>query len=59
MIRIAVEYEVLKELVKKESPSWLERAQEKTGKFKELGKYSDKSPIWSDIKPVFMQIQNN
>jgi hypothetical protein len=38
---------------------WLDRAAEKTKTFKQLGRYEEKSAIWSEVKPIYMKLQGN
>jgi hypothetical protein len=47
----------LEALIKTEKPDWLDRAKERTEKFREKGFYEEDSTIWSEIKPVYMRLQ--
>jgi hypothetical protein len=40
-------------------PKWLEKAARRTNKFLELGRYEEKTTIWSAVKPVYMRLQHN
>ena len=57
MIRYAVTLEEVRERVEQEVPGWSARAKERTEKFRGKNKYEEKSPIWSEVKPVFMELQ--
>ena len=39
--------------------NWLNRAKERTEKLIAKKKYAESSAIWSDVKPVFMELQHN
>lgn len=39
------------------NPGWLTRAKDRTREFKKLGRYEEDSSIWSEVKPVYMQLQ--
>src|ERR1044072_4452686 len=49
--------EYLKELIEKTKPGWLTRASQKTADFRLAGDYNEKSPIWSEIKDAFLDLQ--
>ncbi len=59
MIRYEIELEgvPLRELVEALKPGWLDRAAERTEGFVSDGEFSEKSSIWSEIKPVFIHLQ--
>ena len=57
MIRYAVTLEELRERVEQDVPGWSARAKERTEKFRCKKKYEEKSSIWSEVKPVFMELQ--
>lgn len=57
MIRYPVTAAKLKQLIEAESEGWLEKARERTDKFRELGRYEESSSIWSQVKPVYMKLQ--
>jgi len=38
-------------------PGWQARAEARTAHFRELGRYSESSSIWSEIKRVYMELQ--
>jgi hypothetical protein len=47
----------LEERIKAKRPTWLRRADERTARFRALGKYQEESSIWSEIKDVYMELQ--
>ena len=57
MIRYAVTLEELRERVEQDVPGWSARAKKRTEKFRCKKKYDEKSSIWSEVKPVFMELQ--
>lgn len=57
MIRYAVSRAELLALIERERPGWLGRAAARTAGFRQAGKFSDKSPIWSEIKGVYIRLQ--
>ena len=57
MIRYDISPRKLRTLVKQRVPGWIERAQKRTESFRNLKKYKEKSSIWSEVKPVFMDVQ--
>nr|WP_299213848.1 hypothetical protein [uncultured Allomuricauda sp.] len=59
MVKYSVSIEDLENRINAISPSWMNRAAERTLKFRNAGGYSESSSIWSEIKPVYMGIQNN
>lgn len=59
MIRYPVSQAKLRALIEKEVPGWLARAAERTEAFRRLGRYEEQSPIWSEVKPVFMRLQGD
>jgi len=59
MIRYDVDENTLKDAVTLEKSSWLRRAKEREDKFIAAQKYEESSGIWSEIKPVFITLQNN
>jgi len=38
-------------------PGWLKRAHDRTDAFRTAGAYDEKSPIWSEVKPVYLKLQ--
>lgn len=40
-------------------PKWLNKAAKRTKKFLDLGRYEEKTAIWSAVKPVYMNFQHN
>ena len=59
MIRYDIAPDDLGTLVNERVPGWLERARSRTKGFREKRKYKEKSPIWSEVKPVFMEVQGD
>ncbi len=59
MIRYPVKVAKLKALIRSESASWLERAEERTETFRQAGGYCEDSGIWSEVKGVYMKLQCN
>jgi hypothetical protein len=59
MIRYPIAFAALEALVDAESPTWRGKAKVRTDGFVAAGKYEESSPIWSDVKPVFMKLQHN
>lgn len=57
MIRYPITRKALEKLITAKSKDWLERAAAKTKVFREAGSYDEKSSIWSEVKPVYMQLQ--
>ncbi len=41
------------------SPNWLRRAEKRRKKILALGRYEERSAIWSEIKPVYMRLQHS
>ena len=57
MIRYDIAPDALDALVEERAPGWLERARSRSERFREKGKYEEKSSIWGEVKPVFMEVQ--
>ena len=57
MIRYAVTLEELRERVEQDVPGRSARAKKRTEKFRYKKKYDEKSSIWGEVKPVFMELQ--
>jgi hypothetical protein len=57
MIRFPITEQELRDLIEAEAPGWLRRAEQRTKKFIEAGKYEEASNIWSEVKRVYMGIQ--
>lgn len=57
MIRYSISLAELNTRIQAENASWLTRAHERTERFRGLGKYEEESSIWSDIKPVYLELQ--
>jgi hypothetical protein len=58
MIRFPITLTELEEAVTALSPSWLSRAGKRTKAFQEVGRYDEENGIWSEIKQVYMELQN-
>ncbi|HEX4497703.1 MAG TPA: hypothetical protein VIE43_18665 [Thermoanaerobaculia bacterium] len=58
MIRYPVSPEGLRALIDAEAPGWLTDAEERTGRFRQEGRYEESSPNWSRVKPVYMRLQH-
>src|SRR4030088_1152429 len=59
MIRYAVTRQQLDQLIEDQSPGWLQKAGERTEQFRQLARYTEKSSIWSKVKPVYMRLQGD
>ena len=57
MIRYDVTLGELREMVEMYAPRWTARARERTEALRAEGRYAESSPIWGEVKPVFMQLQ--
>lgn len=59
MIRYDITQAELANHIEVEVPGWFRRATRRTNKFKKVGRYSEKSSIWSEIKTVYMRLQHD
>jgi len=59
MIRYAVSKAELLQRIELEKPGWLARAQQRTNRFLQRGKYTERSSIWSEVKTVYMRLQHD
>ena len=59
MIRYPVTEAELEQRVDAAVASWRSRAATRTARFIAAGGYDESSSIWSEIKPVFMKLQND
>ena len=59
MIRYDVTLGELHEMVEMYAPGWTARARKRTESLRAAGRYAESSPIWSEVKPVFMQLQGD
>jgi hypothetical protein len=59
MIRYPISRKGLEALITAEKGDWLVRAQERTDQFRAIGRYEEKSSIWSEVKVVYMRLQGN
>lgn len=57
MIRYGVDVNRLGTMVEEHKPGWQDRARIRTGKLREKGMYKESSSIWSEIKAVYMRVQ--
>jgi hypothetical protein len=57
MIRIAISDDALLEAIRKKSPKWLARALEVSKRARKAGKIGDQDGIWSEIKEVYILLQ--
>lgn len=58
MIRNAITLTALRARAEQHAPGWNARARERTAGFRKLQRYKEKSSIWGEVKPVFMDLQN-
>ncbi len=60
MIRYPITAAALEALVDAAHPNWRSRARKRTARFRRARKYFEPpAPIWSEIKPIFMALQND
>lgn len=59
MIRYDVTLEELRTRIERHRPGWIDRARARTDKFRNAGRYEEEQSIWSEIKPVFMELQGH
>lgn len=59
MIGYRVSLTDLRTEIEKESKGWLADTAKRTAEFQKLGKYQEKSSIWSKVKPVYMKHQGD
>src|SRR5689334_6367591 len=57
MIRYEISPSELKKRINEEAPKWLKKARERTARFKKLKRYKEKSGIWSEVKGVYVKLQ--
>ena len=57
MIRYPVSEAALRLDIEKTKPGWLSPAAKRSNKLRKLGRYREKSSIWSDVKPVYIRLQ--
>lgn len=58
MIQYPISLRDLENRINVENPTWIGRAATRTLKFRNAGFYDESSSIWSEIKPVYMEVQN-
>lgn len=59
MIRYSVSDADIRAAIEGVNATWLDRAAERTAAFIAAGSYDETSSIWSEIKPVYIALQNN
>ena len=57
MIGYPITRDELEARITDKSPTWLQRAAERTERFRALGRYQENSSIWSQVKSVYMELQ--
>lgn len=59
MIRYPVSWSDIETSIDAIDPNWSDKARLRTRRFVQNKKFDDGSPIWSIVKPAFMQVQSN
>ncbi len=59
MIRYNITRAQLEAAIQAESSDWLTRAKARTETFRALGHYEETTPMWSEVKAVYMRFQGN
>jgi hypothetical protein len=59
MIRYPVTEQELIDRINALAPTWLARARVKTERFRTAGRYNERSGTWSEIKDVYLEIQQS
>ena len=59
MIRYPVAVAEIEARINARVPGWLQRARARTENLHAAGRYNEASAIWSEIKPIYMEIQFN
>jgi hypothetical protein len=59
MIKLERDIKDVKASVQKVQKTWMTRAARRTNKFITAGQFAEKTSIWSEIKIVFSELQNN
>jgi len=60
MLHIPISEETLLDQIEAHRPGWLNRAAERRQNARALGHHdAEKTPIWSEIKPVFLRLQHD
>ncbi len=57
MIGYRIPRDRLRKRIESEVPGWLEKAATRTERFRDLGRYDESSPIWKNVKRVYMDLQ--
>ncbi len=57
MIRYDTNPAKLNALINRENDTWLSRAEKRTAAFRRQGFYKEDSPIWSEIKAIYIRLQ--
>lgn len=58
MRRYAVERQALIDLINQERPTWITRAQQRTGTYADAQDYTGGSEFWGEIKNVYVKLQH-
>ena len=59
MINYPISLAELAHLIETHRPNWLNRAEARTIRFQQIGKYDEPSSIWSEVKEVYMSLQGD
>ncbi|MCX7382787.1 MAG: hypothetical protein NT133_15525 [Alphaproteobacteria bacterium] len=59
MIRYDENPSAVREAIRAEDPTWLDKAARRTAAINKQGGFAEKTSIWSQVKPVFMKLQCN
>jgi hypothetical protein len=59
MIGYPISQADLEESIENAKRGWIQKAKERTEDFRSKGYYGETSPFWSEIKPVYMELQGN
>jgi hypothetical protein len=59
MIRYCIDQATLEAAIDREVPGWLARARSRTVKFNRSRRYNEKAGIWSEVKPIYMRLQQD
>ncbi|MBM4039613.1 MAG: hypothetical protein FJ290_13985 [Planctomycetes bacterium] len=59
MIGYPISRKELDKRITEAAPNWLQDAAKRTAGFRKKGRYGEKSPNWSVVKPVYMKLQGN
>lgn len=59
MIRYPITDEKLRDRINVAVPSWFQRAGQRTAALEALGRYSESSSIWGEVKEVYVRLQHS